>query len=244
MSSPSRGESNLDAVRARFSETAAAVGRHADERAEQLGSRVRNLLDLTGAERALDAGAGTGLLAFALAPHVREVVALDLVPELLEEGRRRAGSHPNVTFVEGDVTRLPFGPGEFDLVGALMLLHHVARPEVVMAELNRVTRIGGTLFVVDQVAPADPLAALELNRFEVARDPSTTRVLADIDLRGLFDSNGLVTRRAEFERERRDLDSYLDLAGCEGLDRERARALAPSGYTAVLGWYVLAKPGV
>ena len=91
--------------------------------------------------------------------------------------------------------------------------------------MTRVLRAGGTMLVVDQIAPIDPLAALELNRFEVARDPSTTRILADVDLRGLFDSNNLVLRHAEIEREPRDIDRYLDLAGCEG-ERARAGAVA------------------
>ena len=41
--------------------------------------------------------------------------------------------------------------------------------------------------------------------------------------------------------EPRDLDAYLDLAGCEGFDRERAHALAPPGYEGVLGWFVLGR---
>jgi hypothetical protein len=97
------------------------------------------------------------------------------------------------------------------------------------------------VLVVDQIAPVDPMAAAELNRFERARDPSHTRTLADVDLRGLFESNGLVLVRAEYERESRDLDTYLDLAGCEGEARERARTLAPPGYSADLGWYLLEK---
>jgi ubiquinone/menaquinone biosynthesis C-methylase UbiE len=240
---PGDPESNVDAVRARFSPTAAAVGQYADARAEQLAARVRSLVQLRGDERALDAGAGTGGLAFALAPLVREVVALDLVPEMLEEGRRRGEAYPNVTFVEGDVRALPFADGEFDLVGSLMLLHHVARPELVMAELVRVTHLGGTLLVIDQVAPADPLAALELNRFERARDPSNARVLSDADLRGLFEANGLVMVRDELREEHRELGPYLDLAGCAGDARELALSIAPSrsAYTATVGWYVLAK---
>ena len=42
------------------------------------------------------------------------------------------------------------------------------------------------MLVVDQLAPGDPLAAIELNDFERARDPSTSRVLADVDLRALL----------------------------------------------------------
>jgi hypothetical protein len=69
-------------------------------------------------------------------------------------------------------------------------------------------------------------------------------VLSDGDLRALFDANGLVLRRSEFDREPRDLDAYLDLAGCAGDAREQAKALAPRADAAILGWYVLSKPGM
>ena len=58
----------------------------------------------------------------------------------------------------------------------------------------------------------------------------------------LFDSNGLVLRREKVVHEQRDLDAYLDLAGCEGPERERAKSLAPTSYEGVVGWYVLARP--
>jgi ubiquinone/menaquinone biosynthesis C-methylase UbiE len=237
---------NTDAVRARFAATAGLVAAHADERAAWLAERVRRFVEPRGDERALDAGTGTGALAFALAPLVQEVVGVDLVPELLEEARGRAGAFPNVEFLEGDITRLPFEPASFDLVGTASTIHHIQRPELAVAELARVTRPGGTIFVADQIAPVDPLAALDLNRFEHARDPSHTRVLADVDLRYLFDSNDLVLRRAEFVTERRELSSYFDRAGCSGEARERAEALAPEeeSYTATIGWYLLRRPGL
>ena len=230
-----------DATRERFGRTAERIAEHQDVQAAELEPRVARFVAPKGDERALDSGTGTGALAFALAPHVREVVAVDRVPELLAEARRHADAFPNVTFVEGDATKLPFEPGSFDLACSIRTLHHIARPELAVAELARVTRPGGHVFVVDQIAPVDPLVALELNRFEQARDPTHTRTLADVDLRGLFESNGLVLLRAEYEREPRELDPYLDLAGCEGEARERAKTLAPSGYTADLGWYLLEK---
>lgn len=232
-----------DAVRRRFAATAERLGRLTDERAEALRERVRRFVPLTGTERALDSGTGTGALAFALGPLVREVVAVDVVPELLDEARARAGAHPNVEFREADATALPFGAGDFDLAGSLRALHHLPRPELAVAELARVTRPAGLIVVIDQIAPIDPLEALELERFERARDPSHTRLLPDTDMRGLFDANDLVLRRAEFESERRAIEPYLDLAGCEGDARERARVLAGGDfYTAATGWYLLVKP--
>lgn len=237
---------NSDPLRQRFAATAVRLAELEEARREALRDELRRFVQPRGDERALDAGTGTGALAFALAPLVREVVAVDVVPELLEEGRRRAGAFPNVHFVHGDVMRLELEPDSFDLAGCLRTLHHVGRPELVLAELARLTRPAGQILVVDQVASVDPLAALELNRFERARDPSTTRVLAEVDLRGLFESNGLVLERARMVPELRDLDAYLDLAACEGEARERARALAPApaSYTAELGWYLLRKPGL
>jgi len=209
------------------------------ERAAALADRLDTLLQLRGDERVLDVGAGTGAFAFAVADRAREVVAVEVDEELAE--RARADAPPNVEVIVADAEHLPFEFGSFDVGATLRMLHHTRRPELVIAELARVTRPGGVILVADQLAPVDPLEASDLTRFERARDPSTTRILADTDLRGLFDSNGLTLRRQEIDRESRDLDAYLDLAGCAGEDRNLARSLAPTGYEAVVGWYVLTR---
>lgn len=226
----------------RFARTAQRVAERQDEHAAELAAKVHAFVLPRGDERALDVGTGAGALALALAPLVRDVVGLDRVPELLALARERATA--NATFVEGDAERLPFEAWSFDLAGTLRTLHHVARPELVLAELVRVTRPGGRILVVDQIAPVDPLAAIAVDRFERARDPGHTRLLPDIDLRQLFEANGLVLVRDRRESERRPLDAYLDLAGCAGEERERAVAIAPEGaasYTATLGWYLLTR---
>jgi SAM-dependent methyltransferase len=209
-------------------------------RAAELAERLDDLLTLTGEERALDVGAGTGAFSFAIAARVREVVAVEIDEELAS--RARADAPANVEIMVADGEHLPLESFSFDIAGTLRTLHHTRRPELLVAELVRVTRPGGTILVADQLGPADPLAALELTRFEQTRDSSTTRVLADADLRGLFDSNNLVLRRELVGREACDLDAYLDLAGCEGPEREQALRLAPADYEAVVGWYVLTRP--
>jgi ubiquinone/menaquinone biosynthesis C-methylase UbiE len=235
-----------DAVQRRFTESAGKLAELEESRREAVRERLRRFVDPRGDERVLDLGTGTGALAFAIAPLVREVVGVDLVPAMLEEAKKRASEFPNVSFVEGDLTKLPPGLGSFDIAACVRTLHHVARPELAVAELTRAALPGGYVLVIDQVAPLDPLVALELNRFEHARDPSHTRALADVDLRNLFEANGLVLLRTEFEREVRELASYLDHAGCEGEARERALAMAPGheSYTVEVGWYLLRKPGI
>ena len=100
-----------------------------DARAPDLADRVRRLLGpFTGSEVALDAGCGTGALAFALAPFVVEVVGVDTNVEYLDAGREAAPG--NVRFAEGDVMSLPFDYAAFDIVCCHRVLHHVRRPEL------------------------------------------------------------------------------------------------------------------
>lgn len=208
-----------------------------DEQAVELSSLLDRLLVTEGDERAIDVGSGTGAFAFALSPRVREVVAIEIDEELA--ARAKADAPPNVEVVVANAEQLPFDSFEFDLSATLRTLHHARRPELIIAELTRVTKLRGTIVVADVLAPTDPLEALELDQFERARDPSTTRMLSDADMRGLFDANGLVLRRAEMLRETPDLEAYLDLAGCVGEQREKVRAMVPRNYAPTVGWFVL-----
>lgn len=212
-----------------------------EERAAELTKRVVRLLSpFRGDEHALDSGCGSGALAFALAPYVGSVVGVDASAELVAAGSERAPA--NAELVVGDATALPFPYGAFDLAGSLRVLHHVRRPELVVAELARVTRPGGRILLADQLGPVDPLAAAEIDRFERARDPSHQRLLSDQDVRSLLEANNLVVTANEIVRESRDVEHYLDLVGLEGPERERVRHMAPgTTYEVEVGWYVARK---
>lgn len=214
-----------------------------EERAADLAERVRRLLGpFVGTEAALDAGCGTGALAFALAPHVAEVVAVDTRVDYLEAGRATAPE--NVRFAEGDVMALPFGYASFDVACCHRVLHHVRRPELAVSELVRVSRPGGRLFIVDQLGSIDPLRSMEMDRFERLRDATHQRLLPDGDIRGYLDANDLVLLTSEVTRERIDLEQRLELAGMSEADRERIRGPAPAEpYDVEVGWYVSRKPG-
>jgi SAM-dependent methyltransferase len=213
-----------------------------DERQPDLSDRVRRLLGpFSGSEVALDSGCGTGGLAFALAPHVGEVVGVDVRADYLEAATERAPE--NVRFVEGDAMALPFEYGMFDIAACIRVLHHVRRPELAVSELARVTRPGGRLLVADQLGSVDPLRSLEQDRFERLRDPTHARLLPDADIRGFLDANDLVLISSEVVRERVDLEQRLELAQVPEEERMRIRGLAPDAqYDVEVGWYVARKP--
>jgi len=214
-----------------------------EERASEVAESVRRLVGrFSGSDLALDAGCGTGALAFALAPHVGEVVAADTNADYLDAARAIAPD--NVRFVEGNATALPFHYGMFDIAGCMRVLHHVRRPELVVSELARVTRPGGKVLIVDQLGSVDPLRSIELDRFERLRDPSHERLLPDADIRGFLDANDLVVITSTVTRQRVDLERYLELAGLDEEQRVPIRGLAPGRFYEIeLGWYVARKPG-
>ena len=95
-------------------------------------------------QEVLDVGAGTGNFARLAAREGARVVALDLTPPLIEQGRAAAESEGlEIEWVEGDVEQLPFEDASFDCVGSNFGAMFAPRPEVAGAELLRVLRPGG-----------------------------------------------------------------------------------------------------
>src|SRR5712691_11806933 len=91
--------------------------------------RLQEVLDLAhpqAGDLALDVATGTGNTAFALAPHVRRVIGLDLTTEMLDQARRLTEERgvKNADWVLGDAARLPFQDETFDLYTVRAAPHH------------------------------------------------------------------------------------------------------------------------
>ena len=97
----------------------------------------------------LDCGVGTGALSCALArvlPAPFKLDSIDVSPGMLE----RASTHLRDTGLEvslrhGDVRRLPYGDGVFDLVMTAHVLEHLVDPSIALNEMVRVLKPGGLL---------------------------------------------------------------------------------------------------
>lgn len=100
----------------------------------------------------LDVGCGTGVFASRIrAASPRSTVwGVDLVSAMLAQGRARWRSDPdNVAAVQGDSERLPFRAGAFDVVTCANSFHHYPHQDCAVAEMYRVLKPGGRLFLVD-----------------------------------------------------------------------------------------------
>src|ERR1022692_186299 len=134
-----------------------------------LRDRICELAEPAADDRVVDLGAGTGLLALALAPHVAEVIAVDISSRMLErlEALADADGAQNVVPITTDPGKLPLADASATLVGSNYAFHHLDDPakELALAEARRVLEPGGRLIVCDMM-------------FSLSLDPRDRRLIA------------------------------------------------------------------
>ena len=132
---------------------------------------------------ALEVACGAAHAAQSVAPFVRQIVGIDLTPELLAVGAERLQQADinNVLLQEGNAEALPFVRESFDLVFCRVSLHHFADPHRAIEEMGRVIRPGGRIVLVDLIAPSD----VDHERFDHLHrllDPSHVRTFLEDEL--------------------------------------------------------------
>lgn len=96
--------------------------------------------------RILDLAAGTATSSEPFANAGADVVACDFSLGMLRVGRRR---RPELNFVAGDATALPFADASFDVATISFGLRNVNEPDAALREMRRVVRPGGRLVVCE-----------------------------------------------------------------------------------------------
>lgn len=138
-------------------------------------------------ELALDVCCGPGHLALALAPHVKQVIGLDLTPAMLEQAASLQAQKgmENVRWVTGDINALTFPDAHFSIVVCSAAFHHLPDPRAAFSGMVRVCRSGGRILVKDVTPDADKVA--HYDRFERLRDPSHVHALTIEEFRSVGD---------------------------------------------------------
>jgi ubiquinone/menaquinone biosynthesis C-methylase UbiE len=98
-----------------------------------------------------DLGCGVGHATEALAPCVRQVVAIDESGPMLEEARRRLAPFSNVELREGHLEAVPIESATLDVALLFLVAHFIADPAQVLREVRRVLVPGGRVVIVDLV---------------------------------------------------------------------------------------------
>jgi ubiquinone/menaquinone biosynthesis C-methylase UbiE len=121
-------------------------------------------LGLTKGLKVLDLGCGDGTTALPAAKLGADVLSVDIAPNLVEAGNRRAEEHgpTNLKFQEGDASNLEQVPDKsFDLVVSIFGAMFAPKPFDVAKEMVRVTRPGGRI-VMGNWIPNDPTLVAQI----------------------------------------------------------------------------------
>jgi methionine biosynthesis protein MetW len=97
-----------------------------------------------GGKRLLDLGCADGVLAEQLLPRFSEAYGVDISETALEAARKRGIRTHRVNV---DQEPLPFPADHFDVITCLDIVEHVFEPRVLIAEVARVLRPGGSLYI-------------------------------------------------------------------------------------------------
>ena len=183
--------------------------------------------------RVLDLGCGGGHVSFAVAPHVRDVVAYDLSAEMLGAVRAVAAERglDAIGTRQGSAEDMPFEDASFDFVFTRYSAHHWYDLAAGLAEMRRVVRTGGLAVVMDSVSPEPPLLDGFLNGVELLRDPSHVRDYTPTEWGDALRVAGFRPAAPTLSRLRLDFAAWIARIGTPETEARAIRALqrqAPS----------------
>lgn len=134
-----------------------------------MGPNARNsrmvieLANVKPGDRVLDVGCGTGSLTLTAQSYAGpngKAFGIDAAPEMIEVAKKKASrSRPEVVFDLGLIEELDFPDESFDIVISRLAIHHL--PDDLkrkgFAEILRVLKPGGRLFIADFNPPTNPV---------------------------------------------------------------------------------------
>lgn len=148
------------------------------------------------ARRILDVGTGTARIPILLCSRLADatITATDLSNEMLVVARanvERAGKGARITLANADAKSMRFADGAFDAVVSNSIVHHIPEPTDAFAEMWRVLRKGGVLFVRDLARPGsqEEVAALVAKYAGTPASPIPKDIASHAHQRALFEAS-------------------------------------------------------
>lgn len=118
--------------------------REYEDRVERIA--LRRLLPAAGGRRLLEIGAGFGRLTDEYHAY-EQVVLLDYSFSQLQYARDHHGDSGRFIYVAADAYKLPFAGGAFDGATMIRVIHHMADPQAVLAQVRRILTPGATFIL-------------------------------------------------------------------------------------------------
>ncbi len=108
---------------------------------------------------AVDLGCGTGAILKSMQSRTARAIGVDGSARMLDLCKCRMlpedMAKGNVSLRIGELNHLPLADHEANFACINLVLHHLARPEEIFAEIQRILSPGGTLFIADFIRHSD-----------------------------------------------------------------------------------------
>jgi ubiquinone/menaquinone biosynthesis C-methylase UbiE len=195
--------------------------------------------------RVLDIATGGGHTALKFAPHVSNVTATDITPEMLSAAEQfiRAQGYTNVVFGLADAENLPFKAQSFDLVTCRIAPHHFPDCHRFIQQAARVLVPDNLLLVQDHVLPEDLEAASYIDDLERLRDPSHNRAFSHAAWQSMFEAAGLAITHTQEITKRHLLIPWATRQGCSAEVIKHLDQKLVAAPPAAAAWLQIQDPG-
>lgn len=156
----------------------------------------------------LDMGTGTGIIAHALSPIVKEVIGLDKSQDMLEHSNWK----DNKYFIKRDIRNPIFHENVFDKITARMVFHHIIEgTDKAVKECYRILRKGGKMLVAEGIPPDDKLIEDYKKIFELKEKRI---VFTETSLRNLMEAAGFKNVKSTYYISKNfSLNNWLSNSG-------------------------------
>jgi ubiquinone/menaquinone biosynthesis C-methylase UbiE len=151
--------------------------------------KLIRLLQVDKNSHLLDLGCGTGNYTAELQKAAKSVVGIDISKGMIDQAKAK---FPEMKFICGDVSDLPFDSEAFDGAFSIQVLHHVKKREIFLKETHRVLRQGGYI-AIDSCSHKQMRACWYYHYFpqglekDLTRIPDSEQIISMLEKAGFSD---------------------------------------------------------
>lgn len=121
------------------------------ERTKAVAREMLERIPVNSSMKALEFGAGTGLLSFYMKDLFAEITLMDTSGEMLKmaEAKLDAGDHVKIRILLFDLEKTGYAGGKFDIIFTQMVLHHIKDVPAILGKFYDMLLPGGYLAIAD-----------------------------------------------------------------------------------------------
>lgn len=151
---------------------------------------VLTLMDIKEHEVVADLGCGNGYLSIPILNKANHLFAVDIEPKMLELLRERVNetSKDNISYINSDLEQINIIDKKIDKAVVAFVAHEIPNLEKAIAELKRILKTNGVIFVIDWEA------------IDMENGPPKHERIPSEKLHEIFEDNGFVVELGHFNK--------------------------------------------